>query len=204
MLAGLEPASLARLRFPLGGLTKPQVRRIAAEAGLFAARRPDSQDLCFLAGTSREAFLARHGGLTDQPGDIVDLEGRVLGSHRGVHHFTVGQRRGIGIVGREPLYVLRMLPRERRLVVGTREQLAETRVPLAGVRLLRAGGRVDRVKLRYKAEPLQARIVQPAKTGRHRRLDIQLLEAGYGVAPGQTACLMESDRVVGLGTIAPK
>src|SRR4051794_4945692 len=95
MLAGLSRASLGRLRFPLGDLTKPQVRAIAAEHDLPVASKPDSQDLCFLAGTGRAAFLARHGDLGERPGDIVDAGGRVLGRHRGAHHFTVGQRRGL-------------------------------------------------------------------------------------------------------------
>src|SRR5919204_4915862 len=97
MLAALAPASLARLRFPLGELTKPQVRALAAEAELPVAWRAESQDLCFLAGTGKAAFLARHGGLADRPGEVVDGDGRVLARHRGAHHFTVGQRRGLGI-----------------------------------------------------------------------------------------------------------
>src|SRR5436305_14851299 len=106
MLSALSPASLARMRFPLGDLTKPEVRRIAAAAGLPVAAKADSQDLCFLAGTDRARFLARHGNLGDRPGDIVDAAGRVLGEHRGQHLFTVGQRRGLGVHNGEPLYVL--------------------------------------------------------------------------------------------------
>src|SRR5581483_5268253 len=97
MLAALSPASLARLRFPLGELTKPEVRAIAAQAGLPAASKVDSQDLCFMAGTNRARFLARHGGIGEAPGSIVDTSGNVLGHHNGQHRFTVGQRRGIGI-----------------------------------------------------------------------------------------------------------
>src|SRR5215218_6708264 len=97
MLAALAPESLARLRFPLGDLEKPRVRELAAEAGLAVAGKPDSQDLCFLAGTDRAAFLARHGGIRPRLGETVDRSGRVLGRHRGHHGFTVGQRRGIGV-----------------------------------------------------------------------------------------------------------
>src|SRR3954463_9598328 len=104
MLAGLSRATLARLRFPLGELDKVQVRALAAEHELPVASKPDSQDLCFLAGTGRAAFLARHGDLGERPGDIVDASGRVMGRHRGAHRFTVGQRRGLEVGGAaEPL-----------------------------------------------------------------------------------------------------
>jgi tRNA-specific 2-thiouridylase len=97
MLAALAPQSLARLRFPLGELTKPEVRALAAEAELPVASKADSMDLCFLAGTGKAAFLARHAGLEDREGEIVDTRGDVLGRHAGFHHFTVGQRRGLGV-----------------------------------------------------------------------------------------------------------
>src|SRR5436305_6046995 len=97
MLAALAPESLAGMRFPLGELTKPEVRRIAGQAGLPVADKADSQDLCFLAGTDRGRFLERHGGLGERPGELVDRSGAVLGSHRGQHLFTVGQRRGLGL-----------------------------------------------------------------------------------------------------------
>ena len=113
MLAALAPDSLARMRFPLGELTKPKVREMAAAAGLPVASKADSQDLCFLAGTNRARFLQRHGGIGDRPGEIVDRDGTVLGRHRGQHLFTVGQRRGIGIDGGEPLYVLDKDARQR-------------------------------------------------------------------------------------------
>ena len=106
MLCALAPATIARMRFPLGELTKPEVRALAAEAELPVASKADSQDLCFLAGTGRAAFLARHGGARERAGEIVDRGGRVLGRHRGHHGFTVGQRKGIGIAAPEPLYVL--------------------------------------------------------------------------------------------------
>ena len=122
MLCALRPATIARLRFPLGELTKPEVRALAAEAELPVASKADSQDLCFLAGTGRAAFLARHGGARERPGEIVDRGGRVLGRHRGHHGFTVGQRKGIGLAAPEPLYVLatdaRTNTRDRRRAGG--------------------------------------------------------------------------------------
>jgi tRNA-specific 2-thiouridylase len=202
MLAALAPASLARMRFPLGGLTKPDVRRIAGEAGLPVAAKADSQDLCFLAGTDRARFMARHADVTDRPGTIETTGGVVLGRHRGHHRFTVGQRRGLGIAADTPLYVLDKDPARDRVLVGPRAELRTTSVPLRGARLHRPAERVDRVKLRYRSRPVPARVTGAARAGNHRALTVELLEPVDGVAPGQLACLMDGELVVGWGTIA--
>jgi tRNA-specific 2-thiouridylase len=202
MLAALAPATLARLRFPLGELTKPQVRALAAEAELPVAAKPDSQDLCFLAGTGKAAFLARHGRLADRPGDLVDRGGRVLGRHRGHHHFTVGQRRGLGVAAAEPLYVLAKDAVTNRVTVGPRAELAAARVPVRGARLHRAGAEVDAVRLRYRSRPVACRLAGDPGPGRHARLELELDGPVDGAAPGQTACLLRGDVVVGWGTIA--
>jgi tRNA-specific 2-thiouridylase len=201
MLAALSPASLARMRFPLGELHKPQVRQIAAEAGLPVAGKADSQDLCFLAGTDRARFLARHGGIDDQPGQIVDAAGDVVGHHLGQHRFTVGQRRGIGIDRGGPLYVLDKDPSGNRVVVGPREALRTSRVAVRAASLRRPGARVNRVKLRYRSRPLGAALVGDPPPGRHRALAIDLDDPVDGAAPGQLACLMDGELVVGWGTI---
>jgi tRNA-specific 2-thiouridylase len=205
MLAALQPDSLRRMRFPLGGITKPEARRLAAEAQLPVASKADSQDLCFLAGTTRAAFLAKHGGIRERPGEIVDRAGRVIGRHRGHHGFTVGQRRGLGVATNEPLYVLGTDARTNRVIAGTREELETTRVHVRGARLFREGARVDRVKLRYRTKPLPARLrdAEALGAGSHRTLEIELGEPVDGAAPGQMACLMDGDRIVGWGTIAP-
>jgi tRNA-uridine 2-sulfurtransferase len=204
MLAALDPASLARMRFPLGELTKPEVRALAARAGLPVAAKADSQDLCFLAGTDRARFLARHGGLGDAPGEIVDAGGAVLGRHLGQHRFTVGQRRGLGLERPEPepLFVLHKDAGSGRVVVGPRQALLASSVALRGVRLHRDGARVDAVKLRYRSRPLHGRLVGEPPAGRHRRATVALAEPVDGAAPGQLACLMEGDAVIGWGTIA--
>jgi tRNA-specific 2-thiouridylase len=177
------------------------VRALAAEASLPVASKADSQDLCFLAGTSRAAFLARHGGIRERPGEIVDRAGRVLGRHRGHHGFTVGQRKGLGLSANEPLYVLGTDARENRVIAGTRDELQTTRVAIRGVRLLREGARVDRVKLRYRTKPLPARLLGDPDAGAHRALEIELAEPVDGAAPGQMACLMDGELIVGWGTI---
>jgi tRNA-specific 2-thiouridylase len=203
MLAAVAPATLARLRFPLGDLTKPQVRALAADAGLPVAAKPESQDLCFLAGTGKAAFLARHGDMTERPGDLVDRAGRVLGRHRGHHHYTVGQRRGLGVAAAEPLYVLATDAGANRVVIGPREQLATRAVAVRGARLHRAGSEVDAVRLRYHARAVACRVAGDLEPGTHRRLELELADAVDGAAPGQTACLLRGDVVVGYGTIAP-
>jgi tRNA-specific 2-thiouridylase len=202
MLAALSPTSLARMRFPLGDLTKPEVRRIAAAAGLPVASKADSQDLCFLAGTTRARFLARHGGLGDAGGQVVDADGDVVGRHDGQHRFTVGQRRGLGIAAGEPLYVLEKDAIHNQVIVGPRSSLRATRVKARGATLHRAGARVDRVKLRYRSRPLECRLAGDPQPGRHAALEIELAEAVDGAAPGQLACLMDGDLVVGWGTIS--
>ena len=204
MLAALSPASLERMRFPLGELTKPEVREIAAAAGLPVASKADSQDLCFLAGTNRARFLARHGGLADTAGAIVDPDGTVVGSHDGQHRFTVGQRRGIGVAAGEPLYVIDKDADRNEVIVGPRSSLATTRVHVRAATLHRAGARVNRVKLRYRSRPLECRLA-PATgehgPGRHATLELELEQAVDGAAPGQLACLLDGDIVVGWGTI---
>jgi tRNA-uridine 2-sulfurtransferase len=201
MLAALDPASLARLRFPLGELTKPEVRAVAAEAGLPVATKADSQDLCFLAGTDRVHFLARHGGVADRVGEVHHIDGRVLGEHRGQHRFTVGQRRGLGLFATEPLYVLDKDAESNRVVVGPREALATHRVSLRGVRLHRDGTRVNAVKLRYRSRPLAATLPGGVGAGAHRSLELALSDGVDGAAPGQLGCLLDGDVVVGYGTI---
>jgi tRNA-specific 2-thiouridylase len=197
MLAGLDPEHLARVRFPLGGLTKPEVRALAREARLPVAEKRESQDLCFLAGTNRERFLARHGGLAERPGDVVDTAGRVLGRHAGHTRFTVGQRRGLRVAAGQPLYVKATDAATNTVVVGTRSEIASRRVEVEPATLYRDGGRVDRVKLRYRSNPVACRVAHL-----NGRAVIQLDREVHGIAPGQTACFMDGERVVGYGTIA--
>jgi tRNA-specific 2-thiouridylase len=195
MLAALSPQSLARMRFPLAELTKNEVRALAEDAALPVASKADSQDLCFLAGTGKARFLARHAGLSDVPGEIVSSSGDVLGEHPGFQHFTIGQRKGLGLGAPEPLYVLRTEARANRVVVGTREELAVHRVRVRGARLYRGADEVDGVRLRYHSRAVPCRVVSESP------LELALGEPFYGAAPGQAACLLRGDVVVGVGTI---
>ena len=200
MLAALPTELLGAMRFPLGGLRKPQVRAIAAEAELPVAARPESQDLCFLAGEGKRNFLARHGGLRDRPGEIVDIGGRRLGSHAGHHLFTVGQRRGIGVAAAEPLFVLATDATANRVVVGGAEQLDRRRIRVADAILHRGPGRVGAVKVRYRSKPLGCRISPAA--GDEGELEVELDEPARAPAPGQAAVFLDGELIVGHGTIA--
>ena len=201
MLSALSPEQLTRLWFPLGELTKPEVRAIARREELPVAERQESQDLCFLAGAGgKEAFLRRHAR-SEQPGELVDLSGRVLGPHAGQRQFTIGQRRGLGVAAGEPLFVIDKQAESGRVVVGPRRALRVNRVALRGANLHRPGEVVDRVKLRYRSSPFSARVVGKAGPGRHARLELELDETAEGVAPGQTASLMNGERIVGWGVI---
>jgi tRNA-specific 2-thiouridylase len=198
MLAKLDPALLDRLSFPLGGLTKDAVRALAREAGLPVADKRESQDLCFVAGLGGRAFLQRHGGpRLRRPGEIVDRHGTVLGHHEGQHNYTVGQRRGLGLASPEPLYVIEKDASTNRVVVGPKGALATKRVLLEDATLHRPVAEVETVRLRYHAKPLACR-VHVQEDG---ALELELDESANGVAPGQLACLMRQDRVVGEGTI---
>jgi tRNA-specific 2-thiouridylase len=198
MLSGLAPKSLARLRFPLADLAKPRVRELAAQAGLEVAGRAESQDLCFLAGQGKREFLRRHAGLEDRRGEVVDRSGARLGEHDGHHNFTVGQRRGIGVGGGEPLYVLETDASTNRVVAGDRDQLATGRIRIRGTTLHRGADRVDGVRLRYHAPRRECRV---EVNGDPSEAVVALSEPVARVAPGQIACLLDGDLVVGHGTI---
>ena len=201
MLAGLAPDSLRRLRFPLGELTKPEVRALAAERDLAVAGRAESQDLCFLSGQGKRAFLRRHGGLGERPGEVVDAEGAVVGRHRGHHEFTVGQRRGLGSGGPEPRFVLATDAATNRVMVGPRSALETSSVRVRGARLHRPADRVDAVRLRYHSPKRACSLEVPDEAAEGEAV-LSLAEPADGAAPGQLACLLDGDLVVGHATIA--
>jgi tRNA-specific 2-thiouridylase len=193
MLAGLDPAVLERIWFPLGDQSKEETRAEAARAGLAAARRPESQEACFLGGDDYRAFLERRG-VSAAEGPIVDVAGKVLGLHDGHWRFTPGQRRGLGVSTGQPVYALRTIARTNTVVAGPREALA-CRIVSARGRLHVAVERAD-AKLRYRSPAVPARV---EATAAGFKLDLE--EPAYGVAPGQAAVLYEDDTVVGSGLI---
>jgi tRNA-specific 2-thiouridylase len=193
MLARLDPRRLAHIAFPLGMQMKVETRAEAAAAGLEAARRPESQEACFLAGGDYRTFLERQG-LAPARGALVDEDGVEVGEHDGYWRFTPGQRRGLGVASSEPLYALGTDARSNTVVVGPRESLARRTVTARG-RLFAPAGRVE-AKLRYRS-PAVAADVEETSSGFRLRLD----EPAYGVARGQAAVLYDGDVVVGCGLV---
>jgi len=182
------------LRFPLGDLPKPAVREIARELSLVVADKPDSQDICFVPDGDYARLVKKVRPEAAVEGEIVDRDGHVLGRHGGLIHFTVGQRRGLEIGGQpEPLYVLRLEPESRRVVVGPKRALAVSEARLSGVNWLGEGQRERlNVKVRSLARPVPARF--DGET-------VRFAQPEYGVSPGQAAVLYEGDRVLGGGWI---
>jgi tRNA-uridine 2-sulfurtransferase len=193
-LYGTTAEQLDFLRFPLGELPKDEVRRIAAELGLEVAAKPDSQDICFVPDGDYAGLVKRLRPETEAAGEIVHVDGRVLGRHRGVVHFTVGQRRGIEVGGqREPLYVIRIEPDERRIVVGPRRALAVAAMRVADWNWLGEAQREVTVKVRSLAPAVRA-----VRDGEWIRFGY----AEHGVAPGQAAVIYDDTRLLGGGWIA--
>jgi tRNA-specific 2-thiouridylase len=194
MLARLDPAKLERVWFPLGEQTKDATRAEAAQAGLSAARRAESQEACFLAGDDYRAFLERRG-LVSREGQVVDEQGVVLGTHPGYWRFTPGQRRGLGVGGGEPLYAVRTSAATNTVVAGPRDALACDTVNASG-RVFVPVARAE-VKVRYRSPAIGADVEQTPRGFR-----LHLAEPAYGVARGQTAVLYEDDVVVGCGLVS--
>jgi tRNA-specific 2-thiouridylase len=194
------------LRFPLGTLTKPETRAIAAGLGLDVADKPDSQDICFVPDGKYADLILKLRPEAAEPGDIVDLDGRVLGRHEGILHFTIGQRRGLGIAGGEPLYVVKIDAPNRRVIVGPREALKQTDIRLAGLNWL--GGRpLGDEPLAVYAKIRSARPPVPADIRLSGADPIVSIRGGeYGVSPGQACVLYEGEgpgmKVLGGGFIA--
>jgi tRNA-uridine 2-sulfurtransferase len=178
------------LRFPLGGMPKPQVRAIAQELGLIVAHKPDSQDICFVPDGDYASVVRKIRPDADTGGDIVHLDGRVLGEHKGMIHYTVGQRKGLDIGGQPvPLYVIRLEASSRRVVVGPRQALAVDAARIVDANWLGdVRGREIMAKVRSMAKPVAATM-----DGEWLRFD----NPEYGVAPGQAAVLYDGDQVLG-------
>jgi tRNA-specific 2-thiouridylase len=193
MLARLDPRLLDRIWFPLGDQTKDETRAQAAGAGLAVASRRESQEACFLGGGDYRDFVRRHG-VEEAEGEIVDERGRQLGNHGGFWRFTPGQRRGLGVSAREPLYVLSTDPAANTVVVGPRESLGVETISARG----RLYVRVNRaeVKWRYRSPAVPAAVEETEHGFR-----LALETPAYGVAAGQAAVLYDTGVVVGAGVL---
>src|ERR1035437_7118175 len=206
-LFGLTQEQLSRTIFPLGEMTKPEVRKLARQHGLALAEKPDSQEICFVPGGDYkrfiDAYLAEQGeALPDTSGDLVTTNGEGIGEHGGVHNFTVGQRKGLGVATGSPLYVIQISGANKQVIVGGEENLYSRtlrarRVNLIAVDDLREPLRVT-VKIRHRPEPAAATIERTGDDGILATFD----EPQRAITPGQAAVFYDGDTVVGGGWIA--
>jgi tRNA-specific 2-thiouridylase len=205
-LFGLTQEQLERSSFPLGEMRKAEVRALAQELGIPVAQKPESHEICFVPNGDYarfvESYLEQRGVRGDAVGgEIVTTDGRVLGEHSGIHHYTIGQRRGLGVAVGNPMYVVEIQPADRRVVVGPREELLRRRFHASGVNWISIAElneplRVD-AKIRHQFRPAPA-LVRPADAG---RVQVEFDEPQPAVTPGQAAVFYEGDLVVGGGWI---
>ena len=195
------------LRFPLGGWTKDVTRQHAERFGLVNANKPDSQDICFVPNGDYASVVKKIKPEAEQHGDIVDLDGNVIGQHKGVIHYTIGQRKGLGIGGgvnedNSPFYVVRIDPEANQVIVGAKEDLAQNTIPLEDTNWLinlNNEPRQVQVKLRSVMQPTSATLI--SENG-YARLVLDTPQ--YGIAPGQAAVIYDGDRVIGGGWISKR
>ena len=204
VLYHLTQDTLAHMLFPLGELTKDEVREMARAHGFVTAEKPESQDICFVPDGDYAGFIAGRCGADTafSPGEIVDREGRVLGEHAGLIRYTIGQRKGIGVAAREPLYVLGKDAFANQLIVGFKDELLSSGVVACDVNLISGGvlegPRKVQVKTHYRQRPVLATAEQTGPD----ELTVTFEEPQRAAAPGQAAVLYEGDVVLGGGTIA--
>jgi tRNA-uridine 2-sulfurtransferase len=199
-LFALTQEQLSRSLFPLGGLTKPGVRAIASRLGLRLAEKGESQEICFIPDDDYVSFLEAEKGAGLLTGDIVDSRGSVLGSHCGTYRYTVGQRRGLGIAWREPLYVLGVDAQRRKVVVGPKEELYRDGLTAARMNWIMPAPATEfdaSCKIRYRHQPVACRVLPLPDN----RVEVRFQEREKSVTPGQAVVFYDNDRVLGGGWI---
>jgi tRNA-uridine 2-sulfurtransferase len=204
VLYTLTQKQLAYIQFPLGGLTKPEVRQLARAYGLPVADKEESQEICFVGNRSYAEFVGERRPEVRRPGDIINAGGEVLGEHRGLVNHTVGQRRGLGIAAAKPYFVLQLRPKENTLVVGSREEAEAHSVGVHTVSMV-AGTWPERhfeasAVVRYRGTPYRATVAP--KPGGGELVVTFTGERGPVASPGQAIVLYEGDEVLGGGTIS--
>lgn len=200
-LYNLTQNQLAHTLFPIGGYEKDKIREIAKEAGLFVADKPDSQEICFVPDNDYASFIERETGKKEEKGNFVSTDGRILGQHAGISHYTIGQRKGLGIAFGEPVFVVKICPETKEVVLGKADEvwtdhLRAVNINTMAVEHLKEGQRVM-AKIRYNHEGAEAVI----KRVENDSFTLAFPEPVRAVTPGQAVVLYEKDYVLGGGTI---
>ncbi|MCH7686407.1 MAG: tRNA 2-thiouridine(34) synthase MnmA [Planctomycetes bacterium] len=200
VLFGIDPNLLERILFPVGNYTKPEIRDLARQTGMRVADKPDSQEICFIPDNDYAGFINRYRGDQQTAGELVDTAGNVLGQHTGYEKFTIGQRKGLGVTFGAPRYVISIEAESCRVVIGTKEDLAETELEADRLNWL-----VDdvpsrlickaQIRYRHTAADAEVHIID------EDRMRVTFVEPQYGVTPGQAVVLYDEDRVLGGGWI---
>ena len=201
VLYSLSQEQLAHTVLPLGNYTKSEIREIAAEQGFINAKKHDSQDICFVPDGDYAAFIENHTGEAFPEGDFTDINGNVLGQHRGIIRYTIGQRRGIGISSNEPLYVLKVCPKDNKVIIGKNDDLFSKTLEADNINLIA----LDKIasplrltaKIRYKHKESPCTVLQTDND----RLHVEFDEPQRAITPGQALVLYDGDTVVGGGVI---
>ena len=200
VLFGMGQDQLSHTLMPVGAYPKSEIRQMAEDAKLLNAAKPDSQDICFIPSGDYKSFLKKR--LDTVPGDIVELDGTVVGRHEGIEYFTIGQRRGLGIAGGEPRFVIRLEPETRRVIIGPEEALMEWEMRVSAVNyplgVVPQGPVEINVKIRYKSSEAPA-VLHPSADG----AIVRFTRPQRSVTPGQAAVFYQGDVLLGGGTIEP-
>jgi tRNA-specific 2-thiouridylase len=200
VLFGINPAILGRIMFPVGDFEKPFIRETAQKAGLRVFDKPDSQEICFIPDNDYAAFIERYRGRQDTAGEIVDTQGHVLGQHEGFERYTIGQRKGLGLAFGEPRYVVALDPETRRVVIGTREDLARPTLEADRANWMASDVPSEfqcHAQIRYRHDAAPATVRRTSDTDFQVTFD----DPQFGVTPGQAVVLYDGDRVLGGGWI---
>jgi len=203
VLYAMTQAQLARTLFPLGGLTKDEVRDIAANLSFSTAHKRDSQDICFAPDKDYAGFIERYTGQASKAGDFISPEGKVLGRHRGLIHYTIGQRKGLGLYGSEPVFVSAINPEANTVTVGPPEDLFSKSLVARDINLIpmdKLDGPLNvQAKVRYSQPAQEARVWQTGPDEIH----LEFEKPQRAITPGQAVVMYDGDVVVGGGTISP-